>query len=103
MKHIVNKVTTSVKDLAKRYGRIGLAVYLSVSALSLTSCYIAVKSGLDTRTIMDKMGIKLSEHQERFGVLIGAYAVHKLLLPVRLSATVFLTGLFSRMGKKKLQ
>ena len=97
---IVDKTVRSVKDFAGRYGKLGLAVYLSVSAVSLGSSYLAVRAGLDTKSLMQKVGITLSEEQEKFGVLVGAYAVHKVLLPVRLRATVFLAGLIQRMRTK---
>lgn len=97
---LYEKTVRSVKDFAGRYGKLGLAVYLSVSAVSLGGSYLAVKAGLDTKSLMQRVGIDLSEGQEKFGVLVGAYAVHKVLLPVRLSATVFLTGVITRMRNK---
>jgi hypothetical protein len=99
---IVSKITQSINRFAQQYGRLGLIVYLSISTLSLTSCYLAVRAGLDTRGVMRRLGIELDENQERFGNLVGAYAVHKLLLPLRLSATVFLTGMISKMRKTKI-
>ena len=93
---LLERSSRSIKDFVSRYGKLGLAVYLSLSCLSLSASYLAVRSGLDTKSLMRKFGFELSEGQERYGVLVGAYAVHKLLLPVRLSGTVFLTGLITR-------
>lgn len=97
---LYDRTVRSIKDFAGRYGKLGLAVYLSVSAVSLTSCYLAVRAGLDTKSLMRRVGFELSDEQERFGTVLGAYAVHKVLLPVRLSATVFLTGVITRMRQK---
>ena len=94
------RIAGKVKDFVKQYGRTGLMVYLGVSTVSIGASYMAVRAGVDGKALVKRVsGIELSDNQENLGTFIGAYAIHKLLLPVRLSLTVFLTGMITKWRK----
>lgn len=97
------KLKRSTTEFVRQYGRLGLAVYLSISTISIACCYTAVRAGVDPKRVMNRVGYELDARQERWGSVVAAYAIHKILLPVRISATVFLTGFLSKWrGKPKL-
>lgn len=95
----LDKIKSATQGFLQRYGKLGLAVYMSVSAVSIGSCYLAVRNGVDSKKLLKRFGFDVSDSQERAGTLLGAYAIHKLLLPARVAATAFIMGMVTKWRK----
>ncbi|XP_031132351.1 uncharacterized protein LOC116033769 [Ipomoea triloba] len=57
-----------LKELLKKYGKVGLGVHFSVSAASITGLYVAIKNNVDVESMLEKVGMpslsKPSEEEE---------------------------------------
>lgn len=45
------------KELMKKYGTVGLVVHASVSAVSISGLYIAIKSNVDVESMLERIGL----------------------------------------------
>ncbi|KAK1370352.1 hypothetical protein POM88_036444 [Heracleum sosnowskyi] len=112
--------TSKFKELFKKYGKVALGVHLSVSAASVSSLYVAVKSNVDVESVFERFGIGVAKENEELGGELtdsgeikkrnrtaelaassgGALAVavlcNKALFPVRVPITIALTPPISR-------
>lgn len=87
----------------RQYGKLGIAVYFSISGVTFGSIYLALRSGVDVPGILMKLGIEEREWMKNAGTAALAYAIYKLLLPLRLAAVVWLTrSIARRFGNKFL-
>ncbi len=79
------------------YGPIALVIYLTISALTITGFYIAIKTGL-----------RSDSSTGTAGTLLAAWLASKLTLPLRIGATFILTPIAATImhkfgkGKSKL-
>jgi len=91
-----DRTNESTKDKLKRavrdYGATVIVFHVSISITSLGICYAAVASGLDIPGYLTQWGIggdllnsKLASGASTF---IVAYAVHKIMAPIRISITL---------------
>ncbi|CAM8976062.1 unnamed protein product [Rhodiola kirilowii] len=55
---------TRLKEFVKKYGKVALGVHFSVSAVSITGLYVAIKSNVDVESILEKVGISASKEME---------------------------------------
>ncbi|KAL2650293.1 hypothetical protein R1flu_018421 [Riccia fluitans] len=110
-----------LKELINKYGKVAIAVHLTVSALSYTSCYVAIKNNVDVKELLQRVGLVSSEVREpddsKDGPVIpkiagskvleegGAFAVaflcNKALIPVRVPLTVVLTPPIARVWARR--
>lgn len=89
-----------LKAFFKQYGRLGLGIYLSVTAVSFGSIYLSLKSGVDVKGLMRRLGLPESAILDGAGTVAVAYAIHKLLMPLRLFLTVALTTWVARRAPR---
>uniref|UniRef100_A0A8C4QA37 Family with sequence similarity 210 member B n=1 Tax=Eptatretus burgeri TaxID=7764 RepID=A0A8C4QA37_EPTBU len=81
-----------LKQLFKDYGAVAVSFHVSISLLSLGACYTAVSSGVDVSKMLQLM--RMDEAMVHSQIAAGtstfliAYAVHKLLAPLRISTTL---------------
>lgn len=119
--------TSRIKELFKKYGKVALGVHLSVSAASVTSLYVAVKSNVDVESVFERFGIGVAKEDEQLGENMsdssevkkrnrtaelaassgGALAVavlcNKALFPVRVPITLALTPPIARfLARRRL-
>lgn len=120
--------TSKFKELFKKYGKVALGVHLSVSAASVSSLYVAVKSNVDVESVFERFGIGVAKENEDLGGPVsdsggeikkrnrtaelaassgGALAVavlcNKALFPVRVPITLALTPPISRfLARRRL-
>lgn len=119
--------TARFKELFKKYGKVALGVHLSVSAASVTSLYVAVKSNVDVESVFERFGIGVAKEDDQLGESMsdvgevkkrnrtaelaassgGALAVavlcNKALFPVRVPITLALTPPISRfLARRRL-
>ncbi|XP_076825643.1 uncharacterized protein C18orf19 homolog A-like isoform X2 [Clavelina lepadiformis] len=77
-----------LKKVFAIYGSFGIAFHIVTSLVSLGICYLIVSSGVDVVGILSKYGIEVSSIAGGASTMVIAYAVHKLLMPIRISITV---------------
>lgn len=85
-----------IRAFMREYGRLGLGVYLSISVVSVTSIYTALKAGFDMEALLKNIGISPNGMLDRAGTIAVAYGIHKLLLPIRLLLTAAITRTIRR-------
>ncbi|KAL3702185.1 hypothetical protein R1sor_020207 [Riccia sorocarpa] len=110
-----------LKELFNKYGKVAIAVHLTVSTLSYGSCYVAIKNNVDVKELLQRVGLVSSESTEqeesKDGTVFkkisgskvleegGAFAVaflcNKALIPVRVPLTVVLTPPIARMWARR--
>lgn len=90
-KDVPPSISERVKLFFKRYGRMGLVVYFSISAFTFSSIYALISMGVDMKGYLDRWGIQLPQWSEKASGAMVAYLFYKLLLPVRLSLAMLLT------------
>lgn len=89
-------LTGKLKAFFRKYGKLGIAMYLSISAVTFSSIYLALRSGVDVKELMRKVGIPDWPLLDGAGTVAVAYAIYKLLMPARLFLTVVLTTWISK-------
>jgi hypothetical protein len=45
------------KELVAKYGKVAVGVHLSVSAVSVTCCYAAIKNNVDAGAVLQRVGL----------------------------------------------
>ncbi|KAL0128206.1 hypothetical protein PUN28_003452 [Cardiocondyla obscurior] len=89
--------------MLRDYGGTLLAFHITISLMCLGACYMVVISGIDVTPFVQKW---TSGNEQVENVLkvstdfIIAYTVHKLLAPVRIGITLFLTPIIVRRLRK---
>ncbi|XP_053662885.1 uncharacterized protein LOC128712016 [Anopheles marshallii] len=94
-----------LKKAIKEYGSTVLVFHVSISLVSLGTCYLLVSSGIDIVSLLDRMGWGDSALASKAGAGAGtfviAYAIHKVFAPVRISITLGATPLIVRYLRRK--
>ncbi|KFB39089.1 AGAP008432-PA-like protein [Anopheles sinensis] len=94
-----------LKKAIKEYGSTVLVFHVSISLVSLGTCYLLVSSGIDMVALLDRMGWGDSALASKAGAGAGtfviAYAIHKVFAPVRISITLGATPLIVRYLRRK--
>ncbi|KAK4011495.1 hypothetical protein OUZ56_020613 [Daphnia magna] len=97
---------TKLKRAVKDYGATVIVFHVLISVTSLSICYAAVASGLDVPGMISRMGVSSEMLNTRLAsgasTFLVAYAVHKLLVPIRISVTLgcvpFIVRYLRRIG-----
>lgn len=50
-------LTARLRELMKKYGAVAIGVHFSVSAVSITGFYVAIKNNVDVNSIFEKVGL----------------------------------------------
>ena len=98
-------LTDRIKGLYRQYGRVGIATYLAISTSSFLTLYCLVERGVNVGGLLERVGIERhgkegeggSDGIRKSGALVVALGINKLLFPVRLGTTVWMTPKVSRM------
>jgi len=88
--------TERMKAFFQQYGKLGLFVYFSLSTFSLTSIYLTIRSGVDVQSLIQKIGLPQSKIIDSAGTFAVAYAIHKMLLPLRFFLTIGMTSFIAK-------
>ncbi len=87
--------------LVKEYGPVAILIHVTVAVLSFTGCVIAIRSGLDTPALGQRLGIELKSDGEKtgtfFGSFVGAYVLYKAIQVPRIFLTLVLTPVVGRI------
>lgn len=100
--------------LVSEYGGVGIAVFASIWIATFGGAIVAIKSGLDDevramlRWILDliqQIGVPFEVGSEDFvagaGVLVIAWLVLRVTLPLRIVLTLVLTPLVAKIVRRK--
>jgi len=87
---------SKVRKFYDDYGKLGIAVYLGISVISISSIYGAVRVGVDFDYLLEKLKLKDNKLVSKAGPFAFAYGIHKILAPVRLLLAVALTPIIKR-------
>ncbi len=80
----------------EQYGKLGIGVYLSISVVSVSSIYTAIKMGFDFKSLLERFNLQDNSLVSKAGPFAVAYGIHKLLAPGRLLLAVVLTPVIKR-------
>lgn len=93
-----------LKLVFKEYGATIIVFHVTISLLSLGTCYLVVSSGLDVAAFVKAIGMENSILSEKLaagtGTFIAAYALHKCFVPARMSLTLACTPFIVKYLKK---
>ncbi|XP_067652539.1 uncharacterized protein [Haliotis asinina] len=94
-----------LKKTFKEYGATVIVFHTGISLMSLGGFYLAVSSGIDMVSLLEKIGIgKTLVGSEALvagaGTFVVAYAVHKVFAPARIAITVSVTPFLVRYLRK---
>ena len=87
---------SKIRKFFDEYGKLGIGVYLGISALSLSSIYGAVRIGVDFDYLLEKFKLKDNKLVSKAGPFAFAYGIHKILAPLRFLLAVALTPIIRR-------
>ncbi|KAJ2953564.1 hypothetical protein O0L34_g1165 [Tuta absoluta] len=89
-----------LKSAVKEYGSTVIVFHVTISLMSLGSCYLLVSSGVDLVEILKKFNIAegtlAKVASSNAGTFVIAYAVHKVFAPVRMAITLAATPFIVR-------
>lgn len=84
-----------LKTFFRQYGKLGLGIYLGVSLFSFSSIYLALRTGVDVKSFLQQFGLE-SKVWDNAGMVAIAYAIHKILMPLRIFISIGLTTLVAK-------
>lgn len=92
--------TERLRRAFKRYGAAGVAVYATISVADLVGLMLAAHFGVEMDSVLATVGVdptqlaqssKFLASSSAYAPYLVAYGVHKVLLPVRVMATIAIT------------
>lgn len=91
--------------LYKKYGRTAIVLYVGLDVVSLSTCFVIAKTGVDVSAIFSAVGLTpeywLGEDPNNFWAAAGvAFALNKLTMPVRWTLTGLMVPTLARTLKK---
>lgn len=92
------------KTFAIEYGRVGVCTHIVLSLASFSTIYVVVSSGVDVTAMLDAVGLSVSTKDSTTnsaGSFVIAYAMYKLLSPVRWPLTFAVTPVVMRALRKR--
>lgn len=93
-----------LKLAIKEYGSTVIIFHVSISLVSLGTCYMLVSNGVDVESLLNSIGFsseKASKLATTSGTFVASYAIHKMLAPVRISITLGATPFIVRYLRQK--
>lgn len=92
------------KNFAIEYGRVGICTHIVLSLVSFSIIYVGVSSGLDVSAFLDSVGLSIPASDSTTnsaGSLLIAYAIYKILAPVRWPLTLAITPVVLRLLRRR--
>jgi hypothetical protein len=93
-------ISDKFKVFLKKYGKVGILVYVSVSTSTFITLYSLINMGVDVGAILEWIGLPTPKWSESAGTFLITYTLYKILLPFRLMLTVGLTPSVMNFLKK---
>ncbi|MFL5348479.1 MAG: FAM210A/B-like domain-containing protein [Hyalangium sp.] len=79
------------------YGAVAIGVYFAIFALCIAGFAIALRTGLDTQALGERLGVHLDGAGGTAGTLFAAWLLTKAIQVPRIFATLVLTPLVGRL------
>lgn len=73
-----------LREFLRQYGKLGVIVYFSISAITFGTIYVALRTGVDVKALVASLGLPASNLWDGAGTLAVAYAIYKVLMPLRI-------------------
>jgi hypothetical protein len=90
-----------LKIFFRKYGRVGIAVYILLYGSCVTIIYFLLKIGVDVPSLLQSLGFHPNSKILAAGsTFFVALAINKLLFPLRLALTALITPLLVRIFKR---
>lgn len=92
------------KTFAIEYGRVGVCTHIVLSLVSFSAIYVGVSAGVDVSSLLNTVGLSVSTSESTAnsaGSAVIAYAIYKLLSPVRWPLTFAVTPVVMRALRKR--
>lgn len=92
------------KTFAIEYGRVGVCTHIVLSLVSFSAIYVGVSAGIDVTSLLNIVGLSVSTSESTAnsaGSAMIAYAIYKLLSPVRWPLTFAVTPVVMRALRKR--
>nr|XP_004663903.1 protein FAM210B, mitochondrial [Jaculus jaculus] len=93
-----------LRKVFQEYGAVGVSLHICISLVSLGIFYMVVSSGVDMSAVLLRLGFKESLVQSKTAAgtstFVVAYALHKLVAPVRISITLVSVPFVVRYSRK---
>uniref|UniRef100_K3X495 DUF1279 domain-containing protein n=1 Tax=Globisporangium ultimum (strain ATCC 200006 / CBS 805.95 / DAOM BR144) TaxID=431595 RepID=K3X495_GLOUD len=92
------------KTFAIEYGRVGVCTHIVLSIASFSTIYVVVSSGVDVSAMLNAVGYSVGAKDSTTnsaGSFVIAYAMYKLLSPVRWPLTFAVTPVVMRALRKR--
>ncbi|XP_067620390.1 uncharacterized protein [Eurosta solidaginis] len=94
-----------LKKAFKDYGSTVIVFHVAISLASLGCCYLLVSGGIDIVPILERIGFGSSALTNKIttgaSTFVIAYAIHKVLAPIRISITLGATPFIVRFMRSK--
>lgn len=94
-----------LKDFMMEYGRVGFCTHIVLSVTIFTVIFMLISVGINVQSLLIKLGMHDEKEAVReaswFGTFIIAYAIYKLIAPLRWPLTVFLAPVILRALRRK--
>eukprot|EP00039_Didymoeca_costata_P030133 m.28014 g.28014 ORF g.28014 m.28014 type:complete len:210 (-) comp7964_c0_seq1:44-673(-) len=93
-----------LSKLYKEYGRTVLVTYVTLDVICLSSCYLAVKYGINVADVLEVVGLEnfTSSVSKEAGTFVLALALNKITIPFRMAITAASAPTMSRILKERL-
>ena len=88
-----------LREVYSKYGKIGIITYFSISTTSFLTLYALLRNGVDLAAIAERFGLDPKRFHSG-GALIVALGINKILFPVRIGLTMYVTPKVYRILRK---
>ncbi|WP_224368016.1 FAM210A/B-like domain-containing protein [Hyalangium versicolor] len=88
---------TRFTTLFNEYGLVAIVVHFTIFGLSILGFAVALRMGLDTQALSQKLGVQLEGASGTAGTLFAAWLLSKAIQVPRIFATLVLTPLVGRI------
>jgi len=82
---------SKLRKFYDEYGKLGIGVYLTISVISISSFYTAIKMGVNMDSLLEKFNMQDNKIITKAGPFALAYGIHKIFAPVRLVLAFVIT------------
>lgn len=94
---------SKLRKFYEEYGKLGIGVYLSISVISVSTFYTAIRMGLDMNYILAKFNLQNNEIISKAGPFAIAYGIHKIFAPVRILLAFIITPIIKKKFFSKIK
>ena len=72
---------SKLRKFYDEYGKLGIGVYLTISVISVSSLYAAIKMGVNMDLLLEKFNLQDNKIITKAGPFALAYGIHKVFAP----------------------